>query len=173
MLANTIVRKVNTRSILELEAAIARSAATATFVGHNWGTVVTGGSSQTNNTGWPAADIANAQFLADTDELGVDLRPLDRQPEAEDAVGHHLRQGRRPGPGDLGIREMYASNRVANGTAYAVASGQVGELRSSSRCAPRPSARSKNEKTLVQSSIRPVMYVTNPYSIKKVTGLDG
>lgn len=173
ILGNTIVRKVNTRSILELEAAIAAVGGAATFVGHNWGTVVTGGSSQTNNTGWPAADIAMAQFLADTDELGVEYDLWIVNPKQK--MQFSITYGRDAAQvlADNGIREMYASNRVANGTAYAVATGQVGELRLEQPLRTETERIVKNEKTLVQSSIRPVMYVTNPYSIKKVTGLDG
>lgn len=173
MLANTIVRKVNTRTVLELEAAISALGGAGTFIGHNWGTVVTGGSSQTNATGWPAADLANAQLLADTDELGVvyDIWIVNPMQKFQLTVtyGDKLNDVL----ASLGIREVFASNRVANGTAYAVASGQVGELRIEQPLRTETDREVKNERTLVQSSVRPVMYVTNPYSIKKVTGLNG
>lgn len=173
MLANTIVRKVNSRSIIELEAAISAVGSAATFVGHNWGTVVTGGSSQTNNTGWPAADIANAQLLADVDELGVDYDLWIVNPKQKMQFNVTYGANAAMVLASNGIREMYATNRVANGTAYVVASGQVGELRLEQPLNTETERIVGKQKTLVQSSIRPVMYVTNPYSVKKVTGLDG
>ena len=51
--------------------------------------------------------------------------------------------------------------------------GCLGELRVEQPLRTETERTVKNEKTLVQSSVRPVMYVTNPYSIKKVTGLNG
>lgn len=173
MLANTIVRKVNSRSIIELEAAISAVGSAATFVGHNWGTVVTGGSSQTNNTGWPAADIANAQLLADVDELGVDYDLWIVNPKQKMQFNVTYGANAAMVLASNGIREMYATNRVANGTAYVVASGQVGELRLEQPLNTETERIVGKQKTLVQSSIRPVMYVTNPYSVKKVTGLAG
>jgi hypothetical protein len=173
MLSNTIVRKVNTRTVIELEAAISAVGSDATFVGHNWGTVVTGGSSQTNNTGWPAADVANAQLVADVDELGVTYDVWIVNPKQKFQFSVTYGDKAMAALSALGIREMYASNRVANGTAYAVASGQVGELRMEQPLRTETERQVPNERTLVQSSIRPVMYVTNPYSVKKITGLDG
>lgn len=173
MLGNTIVRKVNTRTVAELDGAITALGGAGTFAGHNWGTVVTGGSSQTNATSWPAADIANAQLLADVDELGVtyDLWIVNPMQKFQFNVTYGDKAAQVLD--SLGIREMYASNRVANGTAFAVASGQVGELRLEQALRTETDREVKNERTLVQSSIRPVMYVTNPFSIKKVTGLNG
>ncbi len=172
-LANTIVRKVNTRTVAELEAAITALGGAGTFIGHNWGTVVTGGSSQTNNSGWPAADLAQAQLLADVDELGVEydiwiVNPMQKY-QLTVTYGDKLADVLT----SLNIREIFATNRVANGTAYAVASGQVGELRVEQPLRTETERKVETEKTLVQSSVRPVMYVTNPYSIKKITGLNG
>jgi hypothetical protein len=171
-LSNTIVRRVNTNAVVTLEAAITALGGAGTFVGHNWGTVVTGGSSQTNNSGWPAADIANAQFLADVDELGVTyhLWLVNPKQKLQLAItyGDKLDQVL----ASMGI-EMFASNRITNGTAYAVARNQVGEIRVEQALGTEAWRENSTQRNWVQSSVRPVMYVTNPYSIKKVTGLDG
>lgn len=171
-LSNTIVRRVNTRAVETLEAAISALGGAGTFVGHDWGAVVTGGSSQTSAAGWPAADIAQAQYLADTDELGVvyDLWLLNPKQRMDLAItyGSALDEVL----ASMGI-EAYASNRIPNGTAYAVARGQVGELRVEQGLGTETWREQATQRTWVQSSVRPVMYVTNPYSIKKVTGLDG
>jgi hypothetical protein len=173
MLANTVVRKVNTNAVTVLEAAISAVGSDATFAGHNWGTVVTGGSSMTNNSGWPGADLAKAQYVADVDELGVifDLWLVNPQ----EKMNFYTAYG--SAANDVlaanGIREMFASNRITAGTAYAVASGQVGELRVEKPLTTETYREAKIEATWTQSSVRPVMYVTNPYAVKKVTGLAG
>lgn len=171
-LSNTIVKRVNTNAIATLEAAITALGGGGTFVGHNWGTVVTGGSSQTNNSGWPAADLAQAQYLADVDELGVtyDLWIVNPKQRLQLAITYGAALD--DVLSSYGI-EVFASNRVANGTAYAVARGQVGEIRVEKALGTETWREEKTQRTWVQSDVRPVMYVTNPYSIKKVTGLDG
>jgi hypothetical protein len=71
-LANTINRRIHTNAVTEIDAqitALGGSAQTAT--GNDWSAVVTTGSSQTNAPGWPAADFAKVQLLADQKELGV------------------------------------------------------------------------------------------------------
>lgn len=172
-LSNTIVRKTNTRAVATLEAAITALGGGGTFAGHNWGTVVTGGSSQTNNSGWPAADFANAQYLADVDELGVeyDLWIVNPKQKLQLVITYGDKLDAMLA--SLGIREVFASNRVTNGTAYALATQQVGELRVEKGLSTETWREEKTQRTWVQSDVRPVMYVTNPYSIKKVTGLDG
>ncbi|GAA3781220.1 major capsid protein [Micromonospora maritima] len=171
-LANTIVKKVNTRAIETLEAAISSFGGALTFTGHNWSTVVTGGSSQTNNSGWPAADFANAQYLADTDELGVtyDLWIVNPKQRMDLAITYGSALNEVLDSLDI---EVYPSNRVPNGTAYAVARGQVGELRVEQGLGSETWREQATQRTWVQSSVRPVMYVTNPYSIRKITGLNG
>jgi hypothetical protein len=172
-LANTIVRKVNQRAVAELEAAISGVGSVATFVGHNWGTVVTAGTSATSASGYPAADFAAAQLAADVDELGVQYDTWIVNPKQKANLSI-IYGDRLPAMlSSFGIKELYPSNRVANGTAYAVASGQVGEMRVEKPLSTETWRAPGNESTWMQSSVRPVMYVTNPYSVKKITGLDG
>jgi hypothetical protein len=171
-LANTIVRKVNTRAVETLEAAIAALGGAGTFVGNNWNAVVTTGTSATSAAGWPAADFAKAQMLADVDELGVtyDLWLVNPAQKAQLAIiyGSALADVLAAN----GI-VMEASNRIAAGTAYVVERGQVGEIRVEKALGTESWREQSTERTWVQSSVRPVMYVTNPYSIRKVTGLAG
>lgn len=173
MLSNTIVRKVNQRAIIELEAAIAALGGAGTFIGNNWQAVITAGTSATNNADMPAGDFAKAQQIADTDELGVvyDLWIINPQEHAALKViyGDKLNDVLRSN----GIDEIYPSNRVAAGTAYAVARGQVGFLEYEQGLGTETWREPKNECTWTQSSVLPVMGVTNPMSIRKVTGLAG
>jgi hypothetical protein len=171
-LANTLVRKVNTFTVAQLEANFTALAGATTIPGNDWTAVVTGGASQSNNSAWPAADFAAVQTQADTTELGVtiDLWILN--------------------PADLGmLRTIYGnqyenvlasfgltvfpSNRVAHGTAYALSKGNVGFLKYEVGLATETWREPDSQATWVQSSVLPVMGITNPYSIYKVTGLAG
>jgi hypothetical protein len=171
-LANTIVRKINTLAVATLDAAIAGLGGAGTFVGNNWSSVVTSGTSQTNAAGWPAADFAKAAMLADVEELGViyDLWLLNPAQAMQLAVmyGSALADVL----ASAGIR-TFVSNRITAGTAYAVATAQVGELRVEKALGTETWREGRIESTWVQSSVRPVMYVTDPFAVKKITGLAG
>lgn len=173
-LSNTIVRKINQRAIAELEASIAESGQVA--VGRNWSTVVVGGSSQTNANLWPARDFALANQMAETDELGVTYNLWLLNPA--DYTNLVITYGAQNLPAlldTLNIR-IYTSNRVTAGTAYAVAEGQVGDMKVERPLATETVRDTKdggNDRTWVKSGVRPVMYVTDPFSVLKFTGLQG
>ncbi|MBN9791288.1 hypothetical protein DMP17_22155 [Pseudonocardia sp. TMWB2A] len=171
-LANTIVRKLNTRAIETLEAAIAELGGAGVITGGNWASVITAGASQSNATAWPGADFAKAQLAADREELGVEynlwlVNPVEKAnfyiTYGSDAAEVLAANG----------VSMFPSNRVPQGTAYAVARGQVGGIRIEKPLSTETWREEKTQRNWVQSSVRPVMYVTNPYSIKKVVGLGG
>jgi hypothetical protein len=170
-LANTIVRKINQRGVEVLEAAI--TAGSRTTTGRNWSTVITGGSSQSNHTLWPANDFGKAAMLAEQDELGIryTLWILNPQEYANlvsiygDSLNGVL-QG-------FGI-SLYVTNRVTAGTAYVVAEGQVGEMRVEQPLQSRSWDDADGiEQTWIQSSVRPVMFVNNKFAVLKFTGLAG
>jgi hypothetical protein len=71
----------------------------------------------------------------------------------------------------IGITEMYASNRVTAGSPLLVASGQVGEFRIESPLQTVSWREPEKEKTWWQSSVRPVAYVTNPFAIMQINGI--
>ncbi|QIS00985.1 hypothetical protein F5X71_00360 [Nocardia brasiliensis] len=172
-LSNTIVRKVNQRAVVTLEAAIAALGGAGVVPGHDWSDVQLAGTTPTPSDLRPTADFANVQLAADIEELGVvyDLWLVNPQEKANLAIayGSALAEVLE----SAGIREMFASNRVAAGTAYAVATGEVGFLSYEQGLATETWREEKTKRTWVQSSVMPIMGVTNPYSIKKVTGLAG
>lgn len=171
-LSNTIVRKINQRAIAELETSIAASGQKAN--GNDWSEIVTSGAEQSSAELWPAADFAAAWQASEEDELGVtyDLWLMNPQEYARLVVIY----------GAMGLRDLlsalnlsiYVSNRVPAGKAFVVASGQVGEMRVEQALATEtwrdPEGR---QRTWVQSSVRPVMYVTNPYSVLLMEKLAG
>jgi hypothetical protein len=172
MLGNTLVRRVNTQAIAQLEAAITALGGAGTIVGVNWGAVVTGGSSQSNNSLWPAADFVKAQVAADVDELGVTYDLWIVNPAQKGALETVYGADLGALLASYGI-ELFASNRVPAGTAYAVARGQVGFLDYEQGLTTETWREQKTKRNWVQTSVMPIMGITNPYSIKKFTGLAG
>ena len=170
-LMNAMIRRQDARAIAAIDAAIAANGS-QTVTGLNWNSVVTGGSSQSNASAWPAADFAKVQLLADTQELGVELDHWIVNPA-------QLAQFRLVYGNDFqavldayGI-SMTGSNRVAAGTAYVAESGQVGEVRLEKPLSTETWRENKTQRTWVQTDARFVQFVTNPFSVVKVTGLAG
>lgn len=170
-LTNTIIRKINQRAIAVLETSI--TASSQTFTGRDWGAVVVGGSSQSAQNLFPARDFALAAQMAEEDELGVvyDLWLLNPQ-EYTELILIYGAQGLTDLLNAMGI-SIYVSNRVTAGTAYVLASQQVGEMRVEKPLGSETWREERRERTWTQSSVRPVMFVTNPYAVIKVTGLAG
>lgn len=172
-LANTQVRKINQNAIATMEASI--TASSQTFAGRNWSTVVVGGSSQSNVDQFPARDFMLAIQSADEDELGIEYNLALINPQEATRLGLIY------GPGWRGIisglveggMTIVVSNRVAAGVMYILAEKQVGEMRIEKPLGTATWREEKTERTWVQSSVRPVMFVNNPYAVIKVTGLAG
>ena len=169
-LSNVITRKINARAVSVLDATATEFSRTATGV--NWSAVVTGGASQTNATGWPAADFAKFQLQADVDELGVTFNTIVLNPAQ--ANSFRLTYGSESNAvlADWGYR-LIPTNRVAAGTAYVVEAGNVGEFRLEKGLTTETWREQATQRTWVQADVSPIMVVTNPYSILKVTGLAG
>lgn len=170
-LMNAMIRRQDARAIAAIDAAIAANGS-QTATGLNWNSVVTGGSSQSNASAWPAADFAKVQLLADTQELGVEFDHWIVNPA-------QLAQFRLVYGNDFqavldayGI-SMTGSNRVAAGTAYVAESGQVGEVRMEKPLSTETWREGGTQRTWVQTDARFVQFVTNPFSVVRVTGLAG
>ncbi|MDR2294692.1 MAG: hypothetical protein LBE05_05760 [Microbacterium sp.] len=169
---NAVVRRQDARGIAIVDAALAATPSQI-VVGSNWNNVVTGGSGQTNAAQWPGADIARAQTLADKQELGVEIDTLIVNPDQ----ALQLRVVYGDDLSDLlstyGIDNFRASNRVAPGTAYALAAGQPGEMRPEKALSTETWREPGTQRTWVQTDARFVSYITDPYSVFKLTGLAG
>ena len=171
-LTNTIVRKINQRAVEVLNAAITEHSQTTTGV--DWSTVVVGGSGQSNADKFPARDFALVDQLATEDELGVKytLWLLNPQ-EYTQLIIIYGASGLTELLSALGI-SVYVSNRIRAGTALVVAEGQVGEMRVEKPLSSETWRDADGrERTWLQSSVRPIMYVTNPFAVLEVTGLAG
>jgi hypothetical protein len=172
-LANAIYRGIHQRALAVLDAQITALGGSAqTLVGHNWSTVVTAGTSATSASGYPAADFAAVQLLADTKELGVHFSLWIVNP-AQLAAIKVLYGATWADVLNSWNVSMIASNLVTAGTAYVVAEGQVGEQRLEKPLGSESWREQSTQRSWVQTDVRPVFYVTNPYSVAKVTGLAG
>ena len=170
-LINTIMRKMDQKALAVLDASIA-GLPSQNIVGTNWNSVVTAGASATSAAGWPAADFAKVQLAADTAELGAQPTLWIVNPAQLAQLTLVYGPGYQQVLGAYGVQVM-SSNRVPAGTAYVVEPGMVGEIRTEKPLSTESWREAETQRTWVQSDVRPVMYVTNPYSAFKVTGLAG
>lgn len=171
-LANTITRQIHTRALRELTAAYTALGASAqTVVSVGWKNTVTGGASQASNQQWPAADLARVQLVADQKELGVTFNTWIVNPA--DALNFRQVYGR---DYEAVLREngvqFIVTQRQTAGEAWVIEDGVPGECRLEVPLNTVTYRDDEKEQTWVQSGVRPVFYVTNPYSILKVTGLN-
>lgn len=168
-LANTIVRKINQRGVEVLEAFI--TANSRTIAGVPWGTVVTGGSGQTNHTGWPARDFGKLQQQAEIDEMGQSFNLLIMAPQDYFVLSSIYGDKLDALLSSFGL-EIFVTNRVTAGSFYAVSEGQVGELRLEQPLQSRSWDDADGiEQTWVQSSVRPLLFANNAFAVLKMTGI--
>lgn len=170
-LANTQVRKINQRAVKILDDAI--TASSQTFTGRNWSTVVVGGSSQSNANLFPLRDFATARQMEEEDELGVRYTLAIMNPqEYTQLIIIYGASGLREILAELGF-EIYVTNRQTAGKVKYVAQQQVGEMRVEKPLGTETWREEETERTWIQSSVRPVMYVTNPFAVLESTGHAG
>lgn len=170
-LTNTIVRKINARCVEELTNSITASG--QTVAGHDWGAVVTTGAAATSASAWPLADFALASQMAEEDELGVEYDLVLLNPNEYTAlIILYGAQGLRTLLNELGF-SIYVSNRVPIGTAYFIASGQVGEMRIEKALGTETWRDPDHERTFAQTSVRPLFFIDQPFGVLRFTGLNG
>lgn len=170
--SNTIVRKLNQYAVAVLTAAI--SANSRTITGDSWSAAVPNGATPTAPADTPFGNLALAKKNAETDELGIEYDTLLVAPAEELSLLNFAQydSGKlRATLAEIGITELYASNRVTAGTALLVASGQVGEFRVEEPLATESWREQGKQKTWWQTSVRPVAYVTNPFAVVQINGV--
>lgn len=171
-LINSIVKDLNAKALAKLDAAITAYTATQTVTGVSWTTATTTAAGSKTNAIDPTADLAKVQLAADTAELGVDVDTLIVNPIQASKLRMIYGAPNVAGIlGDNGISKFIVSNRVTAGTAYLLQSGQVGELRFEKGISTETWREQATQRTWVQSDVRAVMAVTDPYSVFKLTGI--
>lgn len=167
-LANTITKKMDVRALAVLDASI--STFSTTFAGTSWADAADLVQASQAPSLFPAKDFAHAQLVADQAELGVTFDLWIVNPQEMSNFQLIYGENWRNVLANWNI-EMISSNRVAAGTAYVVEGGMVGEMRLEQPLSTEVWREPETQRTWVQSSVRPVFAVTNPYSAYKVTGL--
>lgn len=171
-IANTIVRKLNQRAVEEIEAILALYAGQV-IPGNDWTGVTTQGTNPTAYADQPIGDFVAIQLHNEVMELGMEHDTLLMNPQERaqlqliygDAWQAVLRA--------YGYTSWFVSNRVTAGTAYSIASGQLGEMRIEKPLGTETWREQGTERTWVQSSVRPLMFVNDPFAVVKLTGLAG
>lgn len=167
-LANTMVRKINQVAVETLEDSVTESG--QTFTGTAWNDVILEGTSATTPSDRPTRDFAHVARLAAEDELGITFNLWIMNPQEYESL-YMVYGDRLAGVLAANGLSIYVTNRVTAGEAFAVAEGQVGEMRLEKPLGTETWREQGREITWVQSSVRPVMYVTNPHAVLKVTNL--
>jgi hypothetical protein len=168
-LTNTIIRKINARAIAELEAALV-TFSQLVYTGHDWNAYQPAGTSPTALGSSPLADLLMAQMQADKDELGVNYDTVLLNPLNVLRLNQVYGSGLVKGLDDLNMT-IYSSNRVAVGTGYILASQQVGEMRVEKPLGTVTWREEETERNWIQSGVRPLMFVSNPFAVRKITGI--
>lgn len=169
-LGNTINRGIHRRALATLDASIAAIGSDVQMTGTSWADAAGLTLTSTNNAALPAADFAKTQLKADTFELGAHFNLWIVNPQ--EYYNFHVIYGDRAAAvlAANGV-DMISTNRVNAGEAYVVVEGQVGQLRLEKPLSTETWREPGVEGTWVQSSVRPLFAVTNPYNLIKVTGL--
>jgi hypothetical protein len=173
-LANTIIRKLNLRALGVLEEAISALGGAGVIAGHNWTTAVPNGSNPTAPGLTPIADLAAVVETNDLRELGLVYNTLVINPQDVTILRLFYGDNLNAALADYGFTTVFATPQVAAGTVYAVAGqGQVGQYRVEQPLRTVSVEDELLEKFTVKSSVRPAMFVDNPYGILKITGVRG
>lgn len=181
-LSNTIVKKINTRAIETLDAALAAHPSQVTNAAalgfESWADIAAkSGGIQTGMNGTfavtkrPDALFAAVQLQADVQDMGVEYNILLANPiqagQLREIYGRDLAEILR----EAGLT-LIKTNRVPNGTAYFAQQGQVGGIGLEQPLATRTYTEDRHQRDVVQSSVIPVFYVDNPTAVLKVEGLN-
>lgn len=169
-LANTISRKLDVRAVQELQAApIATVAASK-----SWDDLVTVGplTDITESADRPTAHFAQAQELADLDELGVTLDTLLVHPNQARALKIAYAQDLDSVLKSSGLT-MFSNPRIPAGTAYLVEAGAVGTVGFEEPLTTEVWEDKTTRSWWVQAFVVPALAVDRPYAAKKLTGLAG
>lgn len=169
-LSNDIVRTIHAVAIAELEAAITAFSSDLLITGTSWADAAALTLTTTANNILPTADFATVNKKAAQTELGVTYNLWIVNPQ-ELANFQVVYGDRWRAVLDAWNMDMIASNQVTAGTAYVVEEGRVGQQRTEKPLSTVTFRKEEIQSTYVQSDIRVLYAVTNPYSALKVQGL--
>ena len=170
-LGNDVQRWLHARALAELEASITAVGGDVqlSVSSASWADATTATISTETKAIMPAATLAKVRQRGQTQELGADYNLLVLNPQEFANLSIIY------GDAEAWLRaqgfSVAVSNAVAAGTGYAVQEGTVGQVRYEQPLKTVTYRDDSTESTIVQTSIRPVFAVTNPYNVLKLTGL--
>ena len=172
-MGNTLVRKLNQRAVEAIES-ILTSYPAQVIPGHNWTSVTTLGTNPTAYSSQPIGDFVAIQLYNEQMELGMEHDTLIMNPQERARLQLIYGESWASVLREYGYTRTFVSNRVTAGTAYSVARGQLGSLRIEQPINTEtwrdPHGK---QQTWVQTSVRPLLYVKDPFAVIKLTGLAG
>lgn len=171
-MGNTIVRKLNQRAVEEVES-VFTDFPSQVIPGNDWTAVTTLGTNPTAYADQPVGDLVAVQLHNEAMELGMVHDTLLMNPQERARLQLIYGQNWQAVLSSYGYSNTYVSNRVAAGTAYSIASGELGSMRIEKPLGTETWREEKTERTWIQSSVRPLMYIANPFAVIKLTGLAG
>lgn len=170
ILGNDIVDQLHVRALSELEASITDTGSDVQVTGTSWKDAAALTFSTTANNLLPFADFAEFRRRQEILGLGIVYNMIVLHPD-DFANLEIVTQGHASDYLKAQGFEHVQSTIVTTGSAYVVAQGQVGQVRYEQPLRTVTIPKPENEKDIVQSSVRWVYAVTNPYAVLKVTGL--
>lgn len=171
-LSNTITRKLHQRGVAEIAAAITEHSRTGAGISWSGAMALTGTTSSPVLR--PARDFARIQKTAENEEFGYDFDTVIVNPTEAESLRVTYADDLDSVLADNNISTFISTPRKAQGSAYFLAGGMVGEMRVEEpmqTVTEREGAPQLREQTWVQTGVRPVMYVTDPFALFELTGL--
>jgi len=167
-LANTIARKLDTRAVEALQAASIATVATS----NSWDNLVFVGpdANLTASGNRPTAHFAQAQELADLEELGVVHDTLLVHPSQSRALRQAYAENLGAMLESAGL-EMFSNPRIPDGTAFVAQGGMVGTVGFETALTVEVYDDRSTRSMWVQAYAVPAFAVDRPYAAKKITGL--
>ncbi|MDG3012462.1 hypothetical protein G4X40_20185 [Rhodococcus sp. D2-41] len=170
-LANAIQRGIHKRALATLEASITDTGADVQVTGVSFKKATTTKSVDKTAATDPTANFSAVELKAEQLELGIDYNLWIVNPQEMSNFQMFYGENWKNVLANWNV-DMIPSNIVTAGSAYVVAERQVGQMLLEKPLSTETWREEATERTWVQSSVRPVFAVTNPYSVLKVTGLD-
>ena len=171
-IANTLTRKLNQRAVEEVEAALTANAGQV-IPGNDWSVVTTQGTSPTAYSAQAVGDFAAIWEFLENQEMGMVHNMLIMNPQEVVSLMNAYGTNWRQVLTEYGYGNFYSSIAMPAGTAYSIARGELGQMHTEAPLATISYREEGKDQTWVQTGVRPLMYVNNPFAVIKLTGLAG
>lgn len=167
-LGNDIQRQLHVKAISELDTSIAAIGSDVQVTFGSWNEAAALTLTTTANSRLPEADFAKLRRIAAVKELGTTYDLIILHPEQREDF-EVIYGDRAPAVLAANGLTMITSNVVTAGYGYVVQAGLVGQVRYEQPLMTETERVTRKQSTWVQSSVRAVFAVTNPYNAAKIT----